>query len=443
MKREQWTPTRILAAGFAGIILIGAVLLALPVSSRSGESIPLLNAIFTSTSATCVTGLVVYDTWTQFSFFGQAVLLILIQVGGLGFITAVIAIFMLTNRRIGLRQRLLLAESVGDGQLSGVVRMSRRILSGTALFEGCGAALLASRFVPEFGWGRGLWFSLFHSVSAFCNAGFDLMGVLSPYSSLTRFDDDPVVVLTIALLIILGGVGFIVWNDLVEAHRERRALQLHTLVTLLATAVLLAAGTLAMLLFEWNGTLSGMSFGKKLLNAFFHAVTPRTAGFNTVDIAAMTDAGKALTVLLMFIGAAPGGTGGGVKVTTFAVVLLSACASLAGREDTSVGRRRLEEKLVRGAFCSMSVYLGMTTLGILVLCSQSVRFADAVFECFSAIGTVGLSVGITASLNVVSKIVLILLMYAGRVGSLTVFLAMRRRSGSFKLKNPIGKVIVG
>lgn len=443
MKKICWTPNRILATGFALLVLAGSALLCLPLASRSGEAIPFLSALFTATSATCVTGLALFDTWTQFSAFGQVVILTLIQIGGLGFMTAVMAILFLTDSHIGLRQRSLLAESIGLNRLAGIVRVARRILCGTALFEGLGAVLLATRFVPLFGLKRGIWFAVFHSVSAFCNAGFDLLGVMSPSSSLTYFYDDPVVVLTIAALILIGGIGFIVWTDIMEFHREKRELRLHTKLVLIMTALLTILGTAAMLLLEWDSAFKGMSAGDKLLNAFFHAVTPRTAGFNTVDFGTMTDAGKAVTMLLMYIGAAPGGTGGGVKVTTFAVVVLSVCASLKMKEDTSVGKFRLDSHTVTRAYMAFMVFLGLIVIGTLVLCIDGVDFLSAAFECVSAIATVGLSLGVTSSLHTASKIVIILLMYAGRVGGLTVFLAMNRRTSSAKLKNAVGKVIVG
>ena len=443
MKKFVWTPNRILAVGFAVMMLTGGLLLSLPAASRDGAAIAPLNALFTSTSAACVTGLSLYDTWTQFSFFGQAVILALIQLGGLGFICAMTAVLFLTKKRIGLKQRALLAESIGTSRLAGIIKLARRILLGTAMFEGAGALVLATRFVPLLGWWRGMWFSLFHSVSAFCNAGFDLMGLLSPSSSFTAFYDDPVVVLTLAVLILAGGIGFVVWADILDFRREKRSLRLHSKLALIVTLALTVLGTAGLLALEWNGALSQMSPGEKLLNAFFHSVTPRTAGFNTVDLGSLGGAGKAVTMLLMLIGAAPGGTGGGVKVTTFAVVLAAVLAVIRQKDDVSLGKYRLEDSAVSRAFAVLVIFLGMASVGTLVLCIDGVDLANAMFECVSAVATVGLAADLTAPLGTASKIVIILLMYAGRVGGLTLFFAMNRSSVHARLKNAVGKVLVG
>lgn len=415
----------------------------LPIASRDGVGIPFLNALFTSTSATCVTGLVVYDTWTQFSGFGQAVILLLIQIGGLGFMTVAILFSLAIGRRIGLRERSLLAEAVSSMQVGGVVRLVRRMLIGTAAFEGAGAVLLALRFVPLFGAEQGLWLAIFHSISAFCNAGFDLMGFRSPSSSLTTFSADPLVILTVAALIILGGIGFVVWNDLVECRFRLNRLRLHTRAVLISTLFLLLVGTVAFLLLEGNGVLASRNPGNRILSAFFQSVTPRTAGFNIVDTAALSDGGKFVTMLLMFIGAAPGGTGGGIKVTTLVVIAVTVIASLRGREDISIWHFRLEPETLRRAYSGVAIYSAMTVCGVLVLCAQGQPLTDSAFECLSAIGTVGLSTGITPGLPSFSRVALIVLMYAGRVGSLSVFMAVARPHRCGKLKNPIGKIIVG
>lgn len=443
MKMKRLSATQILAFGFALLILMGGLLLSLPVASRDGEGIPFLNALFTSTSATCVTGLVRYDTWTQFSYFGQVIILLLIQVGGLGFMAIAILFSLALGRRIGLRERSLLAEAVGSTQVGGVIRLVRRMLIGTAAFEGVGAALLAIRFIPMFGAGRGLWLSVFHSVSAFCNAGFDLMGIRVPLSSLTTLYGDPLVVLTIAGLIIVGGIGFVVWNDLIESRFCLKKLRFHTRVALLATITLLLAGTIAFLFLEHNGVLRAMSTGDRILSAFFQSVTPRTAGFNSVDIASLSDGSKLVTMLLMFVGAAPGGTGGGIKVTTLVVILVAVLARAKAREDASLWHFRLEAETLFRAFCGVAIYLATTVCGIFVLCAQGQPLVDSAFECISAIGTVGLTTGITSTLSPLSCVAVILLMYAGRVGSLTVFMAVIRSDNNGKLKNPVGRIIVG
>lgn len=443
MNWKHWSATRILAAGFALIILLGGVLLTLPIANRSGAGIPFLNALFTSTSATCVTGLVVFDTWTQFTLFGQAVILLLIQIGGLGFMTVAILFSLAVGRRIGLRERSLLAEAVSSSQVGGVVRLVRRTLIGTAIFEGIGALLLAIRFVPMFGVQRGIWFGVFHSVSAFCNAGFDLMGAKEPLSSLVHFSGDSLVILTIAFLIIIGGIGFMVWNDLIDCRFRPGKLKLHTRSVLVATAGLIFIGALVFWLFERDGVLLGMGAGNQALNAFFHSVTPRTAGYNSVDMAALSDGGKLVTMLLMFIGAAPGSTGGGIKVTTLSVILAAVFGSLKNSEDISMWRHRIDADTLRRAFTSVAVYLMMTLGGVFVLCAEGATLTASAFECLSAIGTVGLTTGITSGLPPLSKAVIIALMYAGRVGSLAVFVAVARASVGNKLKNPVGKIIVG
>ncbi len=443
MIKHHLSATQIIAFGFAIIILTGGVLLSLPIASRSGEGIPLINGIFTATSATCVTGLVLYDTWTQFSGFGQAVILLLIQIGGLGFMAVAILFALAFGRRIGLRERSLLAEAVSSTQVGGVVRLVRRMLIGTAIFETLGAVLLAIRFVPLFGTAKGIWLGVFHSVSAFCNAGFDLMGLRSPSTSLVTVQDDPLIIVTIAMLIIIGGIGFVVWNDLVDCHFRLCRLRLHTRAVLISTAVLITGGTLLFLYLERNGVFAGMTPGTQLLSAFFQSVTPRTAGFNSVDIASLSDASKFVTMLLMFIGAAPGGTGGGIKVTTMVVMAAAVMASMRNREEVSLWHFRLEDETQRRAFIGTASYLAMTVCGVMVLCTQGQLFTAAMFECLSAIGTVGLTVGITPTLAPLSKVAIILLMYAGRVGSLTVFIAVARSNVGAKLRNPIGKIIVG
>ncbi|HWQ50384.1 MAG TPA: potassium transporter TrkG [Terriglobales bacterium] len=441
--KHHFRASQVIAAGFALLILIGGLLLSLPVSNRSGEGISLLNGIFTAASATCVTGLVLYDTWSQFSLFGQIVILLLIQIGGLGFMAVAILFSLAFGRRIGLRERSLLAEAVSSMQVGGVVRLVRRMLLGTAAFELAGAALLSLRFVPAFGAAKGLWLALFHSVSAFCNAGFDLTGLRAPSTSLVTFQGDPAVILTVALLIIIGGIGFVVWNDLIECRFRLCRARLHTRAVLVSTAALIAGGTALFLCLEHSGVFADMTPATALLSAFFQSVTPRTAGFNSVDIASLSDASKFVTMALMFIGAAPGGTGGGVKVTTVVVMAAAVTASLRNREDVSLWHFRLEGETLRRAFTGAALYAAMAAGGVLVLCAQGQLFTAAVFECLSAIGTVGLTVGITPTLAPLSKAAVILLMYAGRIGSLTVFLAVARTGVGAKLRDPAGKIIVG
>lgn len=441
--KKKPSAAQVMAFGFAAIILLGGLLLMLPVCNRSGQSIPFLNALFTSTSATCVTGLVVYDTYTQFTFWGQLVILLLIEIGGLGFMTVALLFSMALGRRIGLKERSLLAETVSAMQIGGVVRLLRHVLLGTLFFEGAGAALLSFRFIPEFGLVRGIWYGVFHAVSAFCNAGFDLMGVRAPFSSLTGYAGDPLVILTIASLIIIGGLGFIVWDDLRACGRHWRRYALHTKVVLACTGALILGGTLLMLLLEHGASLAGLRDGKRLLAAFFQAVTPRTAGFNSVDLARLGHGGRLLITLLMFVGASPGSTAGGVKTTTLAVVLASLSSYLRGRRDVNLFHYQIEPQVVRRAYCSMTLYTLLILGGSFVLTAQGAAAERAVFETVSAIGTVGLSLGLTPFLPALSRLALILLMYAGRVGSLSVFMAVTEARQPDILQNPVGKITIG
>ena len=444
-KQLKLAPIQILAVGFGIIILIGAMLLCLPIANKTGEFLPFINGFFTATSATCVTGLAVYDTFSQFTFFGQLIILILIQIGGLGFI-ALITIFAFTRRsEIGLFRRSLIMESIGTFRLSGVVKIVKRMLIGTLVIESAGAALLATQFIPLFGFARGMWFSIFHSISAFCNAGFDLMGILEPYSSLTHFVTNPVVNLTIVALIIVGGIGFFVWSDIADNKLHFSKYLLHSKIIITGTFGLIIISTIILLLLEWNNTLSGFSFSEKLVSSLFHAVTPRTAGFNTLDINSLTPASRMFTMILMFIGAGSGSTAGGIKVTTFVVIILSIISYSKNYIDLEIFGRRLESTITRRAFCTVSFYTMSMILGaFLLLCfTPGLGFGRGMFEVVSAIGTVGLSTGITPTLPVASKFVLIVLMYIGRVGSLTVAMAIARKKIVPNIKFPVEKITIG
>lgn len=444
IKTAHFNSKQSLAFGFAFIILIGSVILMLPISNRSGEAIPFLSALFTSASATCVTGLVVYDTWTQFTIFGQAVIIVLIQIGGLGFMTFAILFSMALGKRIGLKERSYLMEAFCAMQIGGVVRLVRRILLGTLIFEGAGAFLLSIRFIPVFGPSKGIWYGVFHSVSAFCNAGFDLMGAIEPYSSLTPFSNDVIVNLTVMSLIIVGGVGFVIWDDVARNRWRFSRYNLHTKVTLAFIGAILAVSTALMLILENEAAFSGMSSPEKLLAALFQSVTPRTAGFNTVDTASMSESGTFFTILLMIIGAGPGSTAGGIKITTFAVILLSILTNVRNRTDVNSFNRRIEPDLVKRAFVSTGFYLMLAFCGcLIILAIQELTLRDVMFETFSAIGTVGLSMGITRELAPLSQIVIIILMYSGRVGSLTVFMSVMDNKSSKQLRNPAEKMIIG
>ncbi len=446
VKRLQLSYQRAIALGFLLLILAGTLLLMLPISSVSRTWTDPLSALFTATSAVCVTGLVVVDTATHWSLCGQLVLLALIQTGGLGLMTMATIFSLATRRRIGLAERSLLQESVASMSIGGVVRLTRRILLGTLLFEGAGALLLATRFVPRYGLARGLYMGVFHSVSAFCNAGFDLMGRPdATYISLTEYVADPVVSLTICGLIVIGGLGFVVWDDLVRNRLHWRRYLLHTKLVLATTAVLIAVPTLLFLGLEHTHTLQGMGPGERVLACVFSAVTPRTAGFNTVDTAALGDGSKLLTMLLMLIGGSPGSTAGGIKTTTLAVLLLSAAASLLHTHETTVLGRRLEQEAVHRASSVLTVYLTMAMSATIFICMVQPHLAltDVLFEVFSAMDTVGMSTGVTRDLSSASRLVITALMYCGRVGSLTFALMFTERRRPPAVQRPVEKILVG
>ncbi|MDY3225289.1 MAG: potassium transporter TrkG [Candidatus Faecousia sp.] len=428
--------TKVIAGAFAAIILLGALLLNLPAASRSGVSAGFLPALFTATSAACVTGLSLFDTWSQWSGFGQIVLLCLIQIGGLGFMSAATLIIFLLRRRIGLKQRLVMAQALSVGDINGIVRLQKMVLKGSFLIEGIGAVVLFVRFLPRYGWVRALKWGVFHSVSAFCNAGFDIFGALEPGSSVMAFQSDPVVLLTLMALIIVGGLGFLVWEDILEKRRFRD-LSVYTRLVLLTTLGLILSAWALMCVLEWKNpaTLGNMPLGDKLLNGLFQSVTLRTAGFASVDQGAMTDAGKAVCMVFMLIGGSSGSTAGGLKTVTFIVLVLSLTARARGKSRVCVFQRSIPQGQVLDA---MTIAFTMTALamlgGIFVSATSPVGFTDALFEAVSALGTVGLTAGATGLLSTASQILIIIYMYFGRVGVLTIsmgFLAGDRAEERF------------
>ena len=439
----RMSPTRLIAFGFLMVILVGALLLMLPVSSK-GAPVSFLDALFTATSATCVTGLVVLDTFTSWTGFGQVVILLLIQIGGLGLMTVITLFSFALGKRLGLYNRIVLMQSAGNMTLSGIGSLMRRIIPFTFVIEALGAALLAIRFIPEFGFGKGLWFSAFHSVSAFCNAGFDLMGGRAPFSSMTHYVADPLVTLTLSALIIIGGLGFLVWRDIRNQGLHFSKYQLHTKLVLVSSAALLLGGWLLFLIFEWNAAMEGLTVHQKLLAAFFQSVTPRTAGFNTLDLTKLSESGNLLTNVLMLIGGSPGSTAGGMKTTTVAVLLLCTWTSARGRRRDHAFRYSLDRDMLRQAASIVMIYLTMAIVAILLLCAmEPVTIKQAMFEVNSAIATVGCTLGITPQLGVASQILVILLMYVGRLGGLTFTLIFARQRPEPPIDRPTGKLLIG
>ena len=448
MVKKKWhdklTATQTIAMGFLLIIFLGTLLLMLPVSSSSGEFTNPLTALFTATSATCVTGLVVVDTYAYWSVFGRCTILALIQIGGLGFMTIGVFVAIFLRRNIGLKERGILQESMNTLQIGGIVKLVKKITIGTFAMEGIGAVLLSFRFIPRMGLAEGICNGIFHSVSAFCNAGFDLMGKFGPYSSLVDYSDDIVVNLTVMLLIVIGGIGFVVWDDLNKKKFRFKEYQLHTKLVLLVTFILVFGGALLIYLFERNHLMADMGAKETVLTSLFASVTARTAGFNTVDVAQMSVSSKLLTVVLMFIGGSPGSTAGGIKTTTFAVMLIFVWANLRNSYGSNVFGRRLDEGEIKKASIVVTINLVLAISAAMFICAvQPLPLEDVIFEVFSAIGTVGMTTGITRDLTVVSRIVIILLMYCGRIGSMTFALSFTERKKVAPVQLPAEKIIIG
>lgn len=421
---KSLSATKIIAIAFAAIIFLGACLLNLPAASRSGESSGFLTALFTATSATCVTGLVVQDTWLQWSGFGQCVILLLIQVGGLGFMSAATLLVFLLRKRIGLKQRLVMAQALSISDMDGIVRLQKTVLVGSFLVEGIGALILFARFLPEYGLGNALRWSVFHSVSAFCNAGFDIFGVLQPDAGLILFQSDPVVLLTLCCLIVIGGLGFLVWQE-VQQKRSFRRLSVYARLVLLTTFALIVVGWIILCLLEWDNprTLGPMSVGDKLLNGLFQSVTLRTAGFASIDQAGLTEGGKAVSIVWMLIGGSSGSTAGGLKTVSFVVLILFMAARARGRESVCVFRRTIPQGQVLDAMTIGIILIFLAIFGGIFISSTSdVSVTDGVFEAVSALATVGLTAGATRVMSVPAKLLIILYMYFGRVGVLTISL---------------------
>ncbi|KJF28417.1 TrkH family potassium uptake protein [Clostridium aceticum] len=438
-------PTQILVAGFAVVILVGAILLNLPIASQDGRSIGFVNALFTATSAVCVTGLVVVDTGTHWTVFGKTVIVILIQVGGLGFMTMATMFAILLGKKISLKERLIMQEALNQYSLEGIVRFTKYIIVGTFMIEGIGAFFLSFRFIPEYGWIKGISYSIFHAISAFCNAGFDIIGEgrgLTPYVS------DPIVNLTIGFLVIVGGIGFSVMVDLMN-HKNLKRLSLHTKMVLFITALLLLIGFGGFLILEWNNpeTLGELSVGGKLLGGFFQSMTTRTAGFNTIALDAMTNASKLLTIVLMYIGGSPASTAGGIKTATLGVILFTVVSVIRGKEDTELFHRRIPRDIVNRAItvAVIGITLIIVITMVLTITEAGTSFLDVLFEATSAFGTVGLSLGITSELTIPGRMVIIFMMFSGRVGPLTIAYALARQQRKNKgiIKYPEGKIIVG
>lgn len=438
------SPLKIILFGFIILIFIGTILLCLPISSRSGQTTPFMTSSFTATSAVCVTGLIKVDTYNYWSPFGQAVILGLIQVGGIGFMTICITAISLSHKKIGLASRELMQSSVSAPQRGGIVKMTRFILVGTLLIELSGAVLLSIAFVPRFG-AKGLWYALFHSVSAFCNAGFDLMGSGGEFSSLTSFDKNPYVCIVISALIVIGGLGFFVWKDLIDNRFRFKMLRMHSKAVLITSTILIFGGGILLYLTELpNSSSQEHSALYKIGNSLFQSVSTRTAGFNTVDLSQLTHSTIFIMVLLMMVGGSPGSTAGGLKTTTLAVLFASVISVFKRKKSVEMFGRRLEENVSSLALCIFAMYLMLGSAGAVFISTvENVPFINALFESASAVATVGLTTGITPQLGILSSIVLMLMMLFGRVGSLTMLLAFSNYKSRPQSQKPLEKIQIG
>ena len=429
--------------GYVILIVFGSLLLALPISSRNGWT-SYINALFTSASATCVTGLVVYDTFTHWSLFGQIVILFLIQVGGIGIMTIISLFTVALKGKVGLYENLVIMHASGNSRLSGSQRLIKRIVLGTLLFESAGAILLSFRFCFQFGFWRGVWFSVFHSVSAFCNAGFDLMGINAGFSSFTAYSGDPLVSLTICLLIVVGGLGFLVWNEMLTVGFKFKKYQTHTQLVLSATLIFVVVPAALFLLFEKNNLFADVGFGEALLSSLFASITPRTAGFNTIDVASMSESSIALTMILMFIGGNTGSTAGGIKVTTFLIILFGVFAAYRNRTDVQIGKKRMPVYLLLQSLCIVMTYIFAIALAtIIILAIEPFSFLEVGFEAISALGTVGLSFGITPMITGGTKIILVLLMFLGKIGVITLLYSLISHKKKPDIKRPMDSIQIG
>ena len=442
--RFKLSYTQIISLGFLLVILTGTLLLCLPVSARHHIATPFFDALFTATSATCVTGLVVLDTYTHWSLFGQIVIIVLIQIGGIGFMTMITMFSIFLKRRISIHERRLLMQSAGTMRISGMVRLIKRIIVCTFVMETLGAVLLFTRFITKMPLGEAIFNSIFHSISAFCNAGFDIMGKYGKYSSFTTFRDDVLVNVTLMMLIVIGGLGFIVWDDIIRHKFNFKKYELHSKIVLTTTFWLILGGSLLYYVFEKRFAFAFLSTKDKVLAAFFQSITMRTAGFNTVDLSKLSESGNILSVILMFIGGSPGSTAGGIKTTTFIVLILGVISSSRHTPNITIFKRRMDEHIVKQASAIFTIYIVAVISSLLFMtATEPFRTNDVIFEIVSAIGTVGVTRGITRALDELSKIVIMILMFGGRVGGLTLMLSLAQKRVNIPIKRPYEKILIG
>lgn len=441
--RLRLTPPKILSLGFMLLIAAGTILLYLP-ASTIGERLSFIDALFMATSATCVTGLAVVDTGTQLTVFGQVVLLVLFQFGGLGFVTMATLITLVLNKRISLKDRLLLQESMNQNSMQGIVKLIRRVLIYSLVIQLSGAAVLAARFMMEMPVGKAVYYGFFHSVSIFNNAGFDLFGdIHGPFAGITRYVEDPIVNITSMLLIFLGGIGFIVLSDVIDFPKRKR-LTLHSKVVLFTSAVLIVVGAVIFFWLELNSTLKPLHTGGKIMASFLQAITPRSGGVTTIEIPLLRESTQFLMILLMFVGAAPGSTGGGIKVTTFAILVSTAVARLRKKEDIVMFRHRISKDTVYRAITMTLLSLMLIVIATMLLSvTESADFLTVLFEAVSAFGTSGITMGLTPELTTIGKVLVIILMFVGRTGPLTLAYALKPKNSKELYRYPEGNITIG
>lgn len=444
-KKIKLSYTQIIVLGTLMLILLGALLLTLPISSREGSYTPFIDALLTASSAFCVTGLIVYDTYTHWSIFGQIVIISLIQIGGLGFMTIITLISMFLRRRIGLRERRLIMESSNTYNIGGVVRLVKKIIIRTFIIEGVGALILSIKFIPEMGLGVGIYNGIFHSISAFCNAGFDIMGKYGPFGSITRYIGDFTVNFTIGSLIAIGGLGFLVWDDVLENRSNFKKYTLQSKIVLITTTILIVGGAILFYIFEANHSMAGLDIYERILASYFQSVTPRTAGFNSIDQMALSESGSLLTMILMVIGGSPGSTAGGIKTTTLVVLIACSIASTKSSGESTIFKRRLEDDALKKASSITVLYMLAALSSVLVICFlEDFSVKQILFEVFSALSTVGLTMGVTPNLTSwISKLIISLLMYTGKVGVLSLVSSISETKEISHLSRPVEKILIG
>ena len=437
---KQFSSARIILLGFIIMIFVGASILSLPISSRSREFTPFIDTLFTATSASCVTGLIVYDTATHWSLFGKIIIIAMIQCGGLGVVTMLTVFTQVTGKKIGLRDRATLQSALSAPQIGGIVKLTSFIFKGTIIIEMIGALLMFPSFMKDFGMTKGIYYSIFHSISAFCNAGFDLMGDVSKFSSLTKYQSDIMINITIMLLILIGGLGFLIWKDIVDYRFDIKRYSTQTKIVLTMTFILVLFPSVLFFFTEF----STLDIKTRVLSSLFQAVTPRTAGFNTIDYTKFSDNGIAMTIILMLIGGGSGSTAGGIKMTTIFILVATMCSVLKQDKEVAVFKKRIEPDIIKNAVAVFALDIFLFIVGSMIISGiEGFSLKETMFECASAVATVGLTLGITPHLGIISKILLICMMYFGRVGGITLIFAAVTPKKNGNARYPKDQVAVG